>query len=110
MLANGTAVTALLSPCVLLYTLAEFCMVLRNYPVDQVMCLCWGRDNILRVHVRGLETAPDTTKVHKTIIVMPCCAGKSRQPNSTKTFAICRLNYNDFQTGRTATESWSRSV
>ena len=25
-------------------------------------------------------------------------------------FAICRLNYNDFQTGRTATESWSRSV
>ena len=42
------------------------------------------RDNILRV--RGLETAPDTTKVPKTIIVMPCCAGKSRQPNSTKTF------------------------
>ena len=25
-------------------------------------------------------------------------------------FAMCRLNYNDFQTGRTATESWSRSV
>ena len=74
------------------------------------MCLCWGRDNILRVHVRGLEMAPDTTIVHKTIIVMPCCAGKSRQPNSAKTFAICRLNYNDFQTGRTATESWSRSV
>ena len=42
------------------------------------------RDNILRV--RGLETAPDTTKMHKTIIVMPCFAGKSRQPNSTKTF------------------------
>ena len=25
-------------------------------------------------------------------------------------FAMYRLNYNDFQTGRTATESWSRSV
>ena len=35
-------------------------------------------DNTLRL--RGLEMAPDTTKVHKTITVMPCCAGKS---NST---------------------------
>ena len=40
-----------------------------------------ARDNIL--HLRGLETALDTTKVLKTIIIMPSCAGKS---NSTKTF------------------------
>ena len=42
------------------------------------------RDNILRVC--GLETAPDTIKMAETIIVMPCCAGKSRQPNSTIPF------------------------
>ena len=28
------------------------------------------RDNILHVHVHGLDMALDTTKVHKTIIVM----------------------------------------
>ena len=35
-----------------------------------------SRDNILRV--RGLETAPGTIKMAETIIIMPCCAGKSR--------------------------------
>ena len=52
------------------------------------------RDNIL--HVRGLETAPDTTKVHKTIIVMPCCAGRSRQPNSTKPFCYVQTKLQSF--------------
>ena len=42
------------------------------------------RDNILRVH--GLEMAPVTIKMVETIIVMPCCVGKSRQPNSTIPF------------------------
>ena len=52
------------------------------------------RDNILCV--RGLETAPDTTKVHKTIIVILCCAGKSRQPNSTKPFCCVQTKLKSF--------------
>ena len=64
-----------------------------------------ARDNILRV--RGLETVPDTTKVHKTIIVMLANLGNQ---TALRLFAMCRLNYNHFQTGRTATESWSWSV
>ena len=53
------------------------------------------RVNLLRV--RGLETAPDTTKVHKTIIVMPyCCAGKSQQPNSTKPFCYVQTKLQSF--------------
>ena len=49
------------------------------------------RDNILRL--RGLEMAPDTTKVHKTIITMHCCAGKS---NSTKTFCYVQTKLQSF--------------
>ena len=56
--------------------------------------LSQSRDNILRV--RGLETAPDTTKVHKTIIVILCCAGKSRQPNSTKPFCCVQTKLKSF--------------
>ena len=56
--------------------------------------VCMARDNILRV--RGLETALDTTKVHKTIIVMPCCAGKSRQPDSTKPFCYVQTKVQSF--------------
>ena len=63
------------------------------------------RDNILRV--RGLETALDTTKVHKTIIVMLADLGNQ---TVLSLFAMCRLNYNHFQTGRITTESWSRFV
>jgi len=50
--------------------------------------------------------APDTTKMPETIIIMPCCAGKSQQP---KPFGMCRLN-NHFQIGKITTKSWSWSV
>lgn len=43
-------------------------------------------------------------KLHKTIIIMPCCAGKSQQLNSTRV-VVFRLNYNHYQTGRITTES-----
>ena len=52
------------------------------------------RDNILRV--RGLETAPDTIKMADTIIFMPCCAGKSRQPNSTIPFRYVQTKLQSF--------------
>ena len=53
-----------------------------------------ARDNIL--HVRGLETAPDTIKMAETIIIMPCCAGKSRQPNSTIPFRYVQTKLQSF--------------
>ena len=53
-----------------------------------------SRDNILRV--RGLETAPDTIKMAETIIVMPCCVGKSRQPNSTIPFCYVQTKLKSF--------------
>ena len=52
------------------------------------------RVNILCVH--GLEMAPDTTKVHKTIIVIPCCASKSWQPHSTKPFCYMQTKLQSF--------------
>ena len=52
------------------------------------------RDNILRV--RGLETAPDTIKMAEIIIVMPCCDGKSRQPNSTIPFRYVQTKLQSF--------------
>ena len=64
-----------------------------------------SRDNIL--HVRGLETAPDTTK---SIIVMPVVLADLGNQTVLSVFAMCRINYNHFQTGRVITESWSRSV
>ena len=64
------------------------------------------RGNILRV--RGLEKAPDTTKVHKTLC--PVVLANLANQTVLSLFAMCRLNYNHFQTGRITTESWSRSV
>ena len=52
------------------------------------------RDNILRV--RGLETAPDTIKMAETVIVMSCCVGKSRQPNSTIPFRYVQTKLQSF--------------
>ena len=52
------------------------------------------KDNILRVH--GLETAPVTIKMVETIIVMPCCVGKSRQPNSTIPFCYVQTKLQSF--------------
>ena len=48
------------------------------------------------LRVRGLETAPDTIKMAETIIVMPCCAGKSWQPNSTIPFHYVQTKLQSF--------------
>ena len=52
--------------------------------------------NNIILRVRGLETAPDTIKMAATIIVMPCCAGKSRQPNSTIPFRYVQTKLQSF--------------
>ena len=41
-------------------------------------------------------TAPDTIKMAETIIVMPCCSGKSRQPNSTIPFCYVQTKLQSF--------------
>ena len=62
-------------------------------------------DNILRVC--GLEMTLDTTKVHKAIIVMPCCAGKSRQPNSIRSFCYVqnKLHFSNWENHNRKLES-----
>jgi len=62
------------------------------------------RDNTLRV--RGLETAPDTIKMAETSLCPVVLANLGNQ-TVLYLFAMCRLNYNHFQTGGTTIESLS---
>ena len=60
---------------------------------------CIGSENFLLcniLRIRGLETAPNTIKMAETIIIMPCCAGKSRQPNSTIPFCYVQTKLQSF--------------
>ena len=49
-------------------------------------------------------------KCIKQLSLCPVVLANLGNQTTLRLFAMCRLNYNDFQTGRTATESWSRSV
>ena len=71
-------------------------IVKRPFQLHQLACPV--RDNILCV--RRLEMAPDTIKMAETIIVIPCCAGKSRQPNSTIPFCYVHTKLQSFSNWR----------